>query len=79
MGHQERRAGRNRLALPDARAGRASFADFREQVGRARAGLRRLGVDPGDRIVAYLPNIPETLVAFTAAASLGAVSPGELR
>ena len=28
---------------------------------------------PGDRVVAYLPNIPETLVAFLAAASLGAV------
>ncbi len=50
-----------------------SFADFREQVARARAGLRRLGVGPGDRVVAYLPNIPETLVAFTATASLGAV------
>jgi acetoacetyl-CoA synthetase len=50
-----------------------SFADLREQVGAARAGLQRLGVGPGDRVVAYLPNIPETLVAFLAAASLGAV------
>jgi acetoacetyl-CoA synthetase len=50
-----------------------SFADFREQVARARAGLVRLGVGPGDRVVAYLPNIPETLVAFAATASLGAV------
>ncbi|HEY8703407.1 MAG TPA: acetoacetate--CoA ligase [Gaiellaceae bacterium] len=50
-----------------------SFADFREQVARARAGLQRLGVGPGDRVVAYLPNIPETLVAFAATASLGAV------
>ncbi len=50
-----------------------TFAAFREQVSRARAGLQRLGVGPGDRVVAYLPNIPETLVAFTAAASLGAV------
>ena len=47
--------------------------DFREQVARARAGLVRLGVGPGDRVVAYLPNIPETLVAFAATASLGAV------
>jgi acetoacetyl-CoA synthetase len=44
-----------------------------EQVGRARAGLARLGVGRGDRVVAYLPNIPETLVAFLATASLGAV------
>ena len=50
-----------------------TFADLREQVGAARAGLQRLGVGPGDRVVAYLPNIPETLVAFLATASLGAV------
>jgi acetoacetyl-CoA synthetase len=50
-----------------------TFADFREQVARARAGLERLGVGPGDRVVAYLPNIPETLVAFAATASLGAI------
>jgi acetoacetyl-CoA synthetase len=50
-----------------------TFAQLREQVARARAGLARLGVGPGDRVVAYLPNIPETLVAFAATASLGAV------
>jgi acetoacetyl-CoA synthetase len=50
-----------------------TFAQLREQVGAARAGLQRLGVGPGDRVVAYLPNIPETLVAFLATASLGAV------
>ncbi|MEA2381984.1 MAG: acetoacetyl-CoA synthetase [Solirubrobacteraceae bacterium] len=50
-----------------------TFGDLREQVARARAGLERLGVGPGDRVVAYLPNIPETLVAFLATASLGAI------
>jgi acetoacetyl-CoA synthetase len=50
-----------------------TFGDLREQVAHARAGLRRLGVGPGDRVVAYMPNIPETLVAFLATASLGAV------
>ena len=50
-----------------------TFAELREQVARARAGLLRLGVGPGDRVVAYMPNIPETLVAFAAAASIGAV------
>lgn len=50
-----------------------TFGELREQVARARAGLQRLGVGPGDRVVAYMPNIPETLVAFAAAASLGAV------
>jgi acetoacetyl-CoA synthetase len=50
-----------------------TFGELRAQVARARAGLARLGVGPGDRVVAYLPNIPETLVAFAATASLGAV------
>lgn len=50
-----------------------SFADVAEQVRRVRAGLQRLGVGRGDRVVAYLPNIPETLIAFLATASLGAI------
>ena len=50
-----------------------TFGELREQVARARAGLQRLGVGPGDRVVAYLPNIPETAVAFLATASLGAI------
>jgi len=50
-----------------------TFGDLREQVARARAGLERLGVGPGDRVVGYLPNIPEALVAFAATVSLGAV------
>jgi acetoacetyl-CoA synthetase len=50
-----------------------TWAQLREQVARARAGLARLGVGRGDRVVAYLPNIPETVVAFLATASLGAV------
>ena len=49
-----------------------TFAELREQVAAARAGLAGLGVGPGDRVVGYLPNIPETLVAFLATASLGA-------
>jgi len=44
-----------------------------DAVARCRAGLVRLGVGPGDRVVAYLPNIPETAVAFLATASLGAI------
>ena len=50
-----------------------TFVELRERVARARAGLLRLGVRPGDRVVAYLPNIPETLVAFAATASIGAI------
>jgi acetoacetyl-CoA synthetase len=50
-----------------------TFGELREQAARVRVGLQRLGVGPGDRVVAYLPNIPETLVAFIATASLGAI------
>jgi len=50
-----------------------SIVDLRDQVARCRAGLARLGVGRGDRVAAYLPNIPETVVAFLAAASLGAI------
>ncbi|HEX2313052.1 MAG TPA: acetoacetate--CoA ligase [Thermomonospora sp.] len=42
-------------------------------VAHIRAGLKELGVGRGDRVVAYLPNIPEALICFLAAASLGAV------
>ena len=50
-----------------------SFAELRDLVGRARAGLIRLGVGRGDRVVAYAPNSVETVVAFLAVASLGAI------
>jgi acetoacetyl-CoA synthetase len=46
---------------------------LREQVRRVRAGLRRLGVRRGDRVAAYAPNIPETMVLMLATASLGAI------
>lgn len=49
---------------------RGELADL---VARARAGLRRLGVKQGDRVVAYLPNITETVVAYLATLSLGAI------
>jgi acetoacetyl-CoA synthetase len=47
--------------------------ELRDQVGRARAGLLRLGVGPGDRVAAYVPNIPEAVVLMLATASIGAV------
>ena len=49
-----------------------SWPELVDAVGRARAGLARAGVQPGDRVAAYLPNIPECVIAFLAAASLGA-------
>jgi len=50
-----------------------SWDALRDQVARARAGLVRRGVGTGDRVAAYLPNIPETIVVMLAAASLGAI------
>jgi acetoacetyl-CoA synthetase len=50
-----------------------SAVELEAQVARCAAGLRRLGVQRGDRVAAFLPNIPETLVAFLATASIGAV------
>ena len=50
-----------------------TWAQLTEQVAAAAAGLRTLGVERGDRVVAYMPNIPETLVAFLAVVSIGAI------
>ncbi len=50
-----------------------SWGELRQQTAQIRAGLSALGVGPGDRVVAYLPNIPETIAAFLATASLGAI------
>ncbi len=50
-----------------------SWAALRAQVGAFAATLRRLGVRSGDRVAGYLPNIPEAVVAFLGAASIGAV------
>ena len=50
-----------------------SAAELREAVAAAAAGLRRLGVGRGDRVVAVIPNIPEAVIAFLACASIGAI------
>jgi acetoacetyl-CoA synthetase len=54
---------------------RVSFdaAQVRAEVARVRAGLIDLGVRSGDCVAAYLPNVPETVIAFLATASIGAV------
>lgn len=50
-----------------------TWSQLSDSVAACAAGLRALGVGPGDRVAAYAPNIPETLVAFLATASIGAV------
>lgn len=49
-----------------------SWGELRRQIGSVANALRAMGVKPGDRVVSYLPNIPETVVAFYACASIGA-------
>jgi acetoacetyl-CoA synthetase len=53
--------------------GMLSWTELREQTAALAAALCDLGVGPGDRVAAYLPNIPQTVVAFLATASLGAI------
>ena len=50
-----------------------SWADLNESVSRLQQALRALGVGPGDRVAAILPNMPQAVMAMLAAASLGAV------
>ncbi|HWE25824.1 MAG TPA: acetoacetate--CoA ligase [Myxococcales bacterium] len=50
-----------------------SWGALGAQVAALAATLQRLGVKSGDRVAAYLPNIPESVVAMLAAASIGAV------
>jgi propionyl-CoA synthetase len=50
-----------------------TYAELLEQVAGFAGGLRALGVDKGDRVVIYLPTIPEAVVAMLACARIGAV------
>src|SRR6478735_7462420 len=53
--------------------GKMTQGELRGEVARIAGGLRALGVGSGDRVVAYLPNIPEAVIAFLACASIGAI------
>ncbi|MGH3171373.1 MAG: acetoacetate--CoA ligase, partial [Trebonia sp.] len=62
--------------IPYAESGRGdslTYAQLEAEVARVAAGLRSLGVTKGDRVVALLPNITETVVALLATASIGAI------
>jgi acetoacetyl-CoA synthetase len=53
--------------------GRVSQAELHRAVAQTAAALRAMGVVKGDRVAAYLPNLPATVVAMLAAASIGAI------
>ena len=50
-----------------------SYHQLYQQVSECAAGLRQLGVVSGDRVAGFMPNIPETIVAMLATASIGAI------
>ncbi|WP_079032002.1 acetoacetate--CoA ligase [Streptomyces specialis] len=50
-----------------------TWSELRGQVGALAAELRRLGVGPGDRVAAYLPNVPQAAVALLATSAVGAI------
>jgi acetoacetyl-CoA synthetase len=50
-----------------------SWAEIYEKTAKMAQVLKGLGVQPGDRVVAYMPHVPETMIAFLATASLGAI------
>jgi len=49
-----------------------SYRQLRAEVARVASGLRALGVVSGDRVAGFMPNLPETIVAMLATASIGA-------
>ena len=50
-----------------------TYRELRAEVARVAAGLREIGIGPGDRVAGYVPNLPEAIVAMLATTSLGAV------
>ena len=52
---------------------RISFSELRHEVSRLAQALRAAGIRPGDRVAGYMPNLPGTVIAMLATASLGAV------
>ena len=53
--------------------GEWTWGQLRRETARIAAGLRACGVERGDRVCAYMPNIPETVASFLAVSSLGAI------
>ncbi len=56
-----------------ARGKTVTYNELFDQVSECAAGLRQLGVVSGDRVAGFMPNIPETIVAMLATASIGAI------
>ena len=63
----------NEKSLGKSAARETSWSELRRQVASLALHLREQGVQPGDRVAAYLPNAPEAVLAFLATVSIGAV------
>ncbi len=50
-----------------------SYAELREQVAQLAGAIRALGVEAGDRVIIYMPMVPEAIMAMLACARIGAV------
>ena len=64
---------RNERMQREGQTAALSWADLADQSAAMAATLQRLGVQRGDRVAAYLPNVPEAIVGLLACASLGAI------
>jgi acetoacetyl-CoA synthetase len=52
---------------------RLTYAQLYDEAARIAASLKAMGIQPGDRVVGFMPNMPQTIIAMLAATSLGAV------
>ncbi|MEE4175289.1 MAG: acetoacetate--CoA ligase [Xanthomonadales bacterium] len=50
-----------------------TYAELNGEVARTARALRELGIEPGDRVAGFMPNVPETAIAMLAATSIGAI------
>lgn len=50
-----------------------TWSQLNQKTARLAAAMRSLGISPGDRVAAWMPNVPETIIAMLAAASIGAI------
>ncbi|MEX2582766.1 MAG: acetoacetate--CoA ligase [Gemmatimonadota bacterium] len=75
--HVFRMAGSDRPALvylsEDRPPAEMSWTEMERQVASLAASLREMGVERGDRVASYLPNVPAATIAFLATATIGAV------
>jgi propionyl-CoA synthetase len=72
----EGRAGQDALIYDSAVTGRVrryTYAELRDEVARFAGALRNQGVDKGDRVIVYMPMIPEAVIAMLACARIGAI------